>query len=38
VMRDDVYLVAGWSDKVFDVLKAVDEGNNAVRLIDEIAL
>ncbi len=38
VMRDDVYLIAGWSDKVFDVLHAIENGGNAVQTIDAIAL
>ncbi|MFT3703498.1 MAG: TROVE domain-containing protein [Agriterribacter sp.] len=38
VQRDDVYLIAGWSDKIFDVLKAIEDGSNAVRLINAIAL
>jgi len=31
--RNDVYCIAGWSDKVFDILAALEKGNNA---IDEI--
>ena len=31
--RDDVFRIAGWSDKVFDILAALERGNNA---IDEI--
>lgn len=31
--RDDVYCIAGWSDKVFDILAARENGENA---IDEI--
>lgn len=38
VQRDDVYLIAGWSDKIFNVLKAIEDGSNAVKLIDAIAL
>jgi hypothetical protein len=38
VQRDDVYLVAGWSDKIFNVLNAIEEGSNAVKLINAIAL
>jgi len=36
VMRNDVFLIAGWSDKIFDVLKAIEEGSNAVRMIEAI--
>ena len=31
--RDDVFCIAGWSDKVFDILAALERGNGA---IDEI--
>ena len=33
-----VALIAGWSDKVFDVLAALDNGSNAVTEIQKIAL
>jgi len=32
----DVYLIAGWSDKVFDVLAAIENGNNALDVINNI--
>jgi 60 kDa SS-A/Ro ribonucleoprotein len=38
VLRDDVFLIAGWSDKVFDVLHAIENGGNAVQVIDAITL
>jgi hypothetical protein len=38
VQRDDVYLIAGWSDKIFNVLAAIEERSNAVKLIDAIEL
>jgi hypothetical protein len=38
VMRDDVFLIAGWSDKIFNVLKAIEDGSDAVDLIKEINL
>jgi len=31
--RDDVFCIAGWSDRVFDILAAIERGNSA---IDEI--
>jgi hypothetical protein len=34
--QPDVYLIAGWSDKVFDVLSAVDKGKEAVEVINKI--
>ena len=33
MVRDDVFCIAGWSDKVFDILAALERGNSA---IDEI--
>ena len=38
VQRDDVFLMAGWSDKIFDVLKAIEEGSNAIKMIESIEL
>ena len=38
VQRDDVYLIAGWSDKIFNVLKAIEDGSDAVKMIDGIVL
>ena len=32
----DVYLIAGWSDRVFDVLCAVDKGEDALSVINKI--
>jgi len=38
VQRDGVFLIAGWSDKIFDVLKAIEEGSNAIKMIEAIEL
>jgi len=38
VREDGVYLIAGWSDKIFDVLAALEEGANALQEIEEIPL
>jgi hypothetical protein len=38
VQRDDVYLVAGWSDKIFAVLQAIENGSHAVKMINAITL
>ncbi len=38
VQRDDVFLIAGWSDKIFNVLNAIEKGNTAIEMIDAIAL
>ena len=38
ITEPDVYLVAGWSDRVFDVLCAIDKGEDAVSVINKIEL
>ncbi|HEV2478261.1 MAG TPA: TROVE domain-containing protein [Puia sp.] len=34
----DVFLIAGWSDKIFQVLKAIEDGGNALDEINKIEL
>ena len=36
--EDGVTLIAGWSDKVFDILEAVENGSDALTAIDKIVL
>ena len=36
--EQDVYLIAGWSEKIFDVLSAIDNGADALSEIRKIAL
>ena len=38
LLDNDVTLVAGWSDKVFDMLQAIDEGKSVVEHIRNIEL
>jgi len=38
VEQDDVYLVAGWSDKIFHALQAIEEGSDAVKMINTLHL
>lgn len=38
VQKNDVHLIAGWSDKIFDVLSALEEGGNALAEIEKIEL
>lgn len=38
VQRDDVFLIAGWSDKIFNVLQAIEAGSDAVKMINNIIL
>jgi hypothetical protein len=38
IQRNDVCLIAGWSDKVFDVLYYIENGNSAVEKINRVVL
>jgi len=38
ILSNDVYLVAGWSDKVFDVLAALENGSSALDQINKIEI
>jgi len=38
LLQNDVYLIAGWSDKVFEVLAALENGSTALDAINNIAL
>ena len=38
ITREDVYLIAGWSDKVFDIIAAIDHGSDALDEIKKIEL
>lgn len=38
IQKNDVYLIAGWSDKVFDVLHALEDKSNALNYINRIEL
>ena len=38
VQRSDVFLVAGWSDKIFDVLSAIENGSDAIKMISGITI
>ena len=38
ITRDDVFLIAGWSDKIFDILSAIDKGNDALQEIKKIVV
>lgn len=38
LLQKDVWLIAGWSDKVFDVLDALENGNSAVEVIKQLPL
>lgn len=38
VQSNDVYLIAGWSDKIFHALSAIEEGGDAVKMINSIPL
>jgi hypothetical protein len=38
VNSDGVYLISGWSEKVFDIIEAYENGSSAVKKIEEIVL
>jgi hypothetical protein len=38
ILHDDVYLVAGWSDKIFEVLAALENGASALDAINSVEL
>ncbi|MBP2618948.1 TROVE domain-containing protein [Chryseobacterium jejuense] len=38
VKRNDVYLIAGWSDKIFDVLNALEDQRSAIEMIEKVVL
>ncbi|MDR1980991.1 MAG: TROVE domain-containing protein [Tannerellaceae bacterium] len=38
ISNKDVYLIAGWSDKIFDMLDAIDRGINALKAIKAIKI
>lgn len=38
VRKNDVYLIAGWSDKIFDVLNALEDKKSAVEVIKKVVL
>jgi hypothetical protein len=38
IAAPDVFLIAGWSDKVFEVLEALENGETAFHLIESIVL
>ncbi len=38
IQKDDVCLIAGWSDKVFDVLHAIENGESAIEKIKQVML
>ena len=38
IQSGDVFLIAGWSDKVFDMLSAYEEGSDALKKINSIQI
>ena len=38
VKKNEVYLIAGWSTKIFEVLEAMEKGGNAISAINKITL
>jgi 60 kDa SS-A/Ro ribonucleoprotein len=38
IQKDDVCLIAGWSDKVFNVLHSIENGESAIEKIKQVML
>jgi len=38
VNTDGVHLISGWSEKVFDVIEAYENGSSAVKMIEEVVI
>ena len=38
IIREDIFLISGWSDKVFDILDAIDKGGDALDEIKKVEL
>ncbi|MCL2073294.1 MAG: TROVE domain-containing protein [Marinilabiliaceae bacterium] len=38
ITNDDVYLIAGWSDKIFDILQAIEKGSDALKEMASIEI
>lgn len=38
IVQKDVHLIAGWSDKVFDILEGLENGEDAIKVINNIKL
>ena len=38
IKEKDVYLISGWSDKIFDVLNALEDRKSAVEMIQKVVL
>ena len=38
IVREDVALIAGWSDRIFDILSAIENGSNALVEIKKIEI
>ncbi|MBR5688222.1 MAG: TROVE domain-containing protein [Prevotella sp.] len=38
IVRDDVVLIGGWSDRIFDILGAIENGSNALAEIRKIEI
>lgn len=38
LQENDVYLIAGWSNKVFDILATLEKGNDAIHAIESLVI
>lgn len=38
IVQNDVHLIAGWSDKVFEILESLEKGSDAIKVINDIKI
>ncbi|MBQ5456618.1 MAG: TROVE domain-containing protein, partial [Prevotella sp.] len=38
IIRDDVTLIAGWSDRIFEMLEAIEKGSSVIEEIKKIEI
>jgi len=38
VLKDDVFLISGWNDRIFDVLRSVGKEGHTLEAISQIAI
>ena len=38
IIQDDVALIAGWSDRIFEILNAIENGSNALKEIEKVEI
>ena len=38
IVQDDVALIAGWSDRIFEILNAIENGSSALKEIEKVEI